>query len=116
MADEILQERGIKVLPDILANAGGVVVSYLEWIQNLQNEQWEEDQVDVILRKKMNRATEAVITEQATLHEDLDEFRQRWNEQVPDAAPLPAPSLRTAATAVAVGRARATAEERGVWP
>jgi len=116
LADEILAERNIKVLPDILANAGGVVVSYFEWIQNLQNEQWEEHQVHELLAKKMRRATEAVVTERATLCENLDEYRTRWKERVPDAPTLPAPSYRTAATAVAVGRTRATAESRGVWP
>jgi glutamate dehydrogenase/leucine dehydrogenase len=44
-ADDILFERGIPVLPDILANAGGVTVSYFEWIQNKQNEQWDEKHV-----------------------------------------------------------------------
>lgn len=115
-ADEILDERGIKLLPDILANAGGVVVSYFEWIQNLQNEQWEEQQVDDLLAKKMRRATEAVVVEHEALTENLDDFRERWSAQVPDAPILPAPTLRTAATVVAVGRTRATAESRGVWP
>ena len=115
-ADEILAEKEIKVVPDILANAGGVVVSYCEWIQNLQNEQWEEHQVDEMLRKKMRRATEAVVTERVALSESLDDYRERWHEHVPDAPLLPAPTLRTASTAVAVGRTRATAESRGVWP
>jgi glutamate dehydrogenase (NAD(P)+) len=115
-ADEILAERAITVLPDILANSGGVVVSYLEWIQNLQNEQWEEHQVDEILGKKMRRATEAVLTERVALDENLDTYRNRWQERVPSAPNLPAPTLRTAATALAVGRTRATSEARGVWP
>jgi len=115
-ADEILAERDIQLLPDILANAGGVVVSYFEWIQNLQNEQWEEDQVDQLLAKKMRKATDAVVTEYAKLTDGLDEFRERWTELVPDAPELPAPTLRTAATVVAVGRTRATAGSRGVWP
>jgi len=115
-ADQLLHERGIKVIPDILANAGGVIVSYFEWIQNLQNEQWEEEQVDKMLRKKMRRATEAVIDERARLCESLDDYRVRWAEYDPDAPPIPPPTLRTAATAVAVGRTRATAESRGVWP
>ena len=116
MADEILADRDITLLPDILANAGGVVVSYFEWIQNLQNEQWEEDRVNELLAKKMRRATDAMVTERVALCEGLDDYRERWREQVPDAPALPAPTFRTAATSVAVGRTRATAESRGVWP
>jgi len=116
MADEILADRDITLLPDILANAGGVVVSYFEWIQNLQNEQWEEDRVNELLAKKMRRATDAMVTERVALCEGLDDYRERWLEQVPDAPALPAPTFRTAATSVAVGRTRATAESRGVWP
>src|SRR5262245_47427020 len=49
-ADRILFERGIPVLPDILANSGGVCVSYFEWVQNNENEQWDEDDVNRKLR------------------------------------------------------------------
>lgn len=45
-ADEILNKKGVKVLPDILSNSGGVIVSYFEWVQNLQNFYWEEDDVN----------------------------------------------------------------------
>jgi glutamate dehydrogenase (NAD(P)+) len=55
-ADEILFDRGIMVLPDILANAGGVTVSYFEWVQDLQNNFWEEDEVNDRLKRKMVRA------------------------------------------------------------
>lgn len=58
-ADAIFEERGIRVLPDILANAGGVVVSYLEWIQNIQNVQWSRRQVDDELESRMGAAFEA---------------------------------------------------------
>jgi glutamate dehydrogenase (NAD(P)+) len=53
IADKILRQRGIVVLPDFLANAGGVVVSYFEWTQNLQQMRWEIEQVYAGLEKKM---------------------------------------------------------------
>ena len=55
-ADEILARRGITVYPDILSNAGGVVVSYFEWAQNLQSLYWEEDDVNRMLEKVMVRS------------------------------------------------------------
>jgi len=59
-ADAILNDRGIIVLPDILVNAGGVVVSYFEWAQNLQEFRWEEDQVNEKLHKIVVRAYQEV--------------------------------------------------------
>lgn len=55
-ADAILEKRGIYVMPDILANAGGVVVSYCEWVQNLQSLTWDENDVNNTLYKVMTRA------------------------------------------------------------
>ncbi len=52
-ADEILNKKGIKVLPDILSNSGGVIVSYFEWVQNLQNFYWEEDDVNAKLKRQI---------------------------------------------------------------
>ncbi|CAN6486811.1 unnamed protein product [Victoria cruziana] len=52
-ADEILSKKGVIVLPDIYANAGGVVVSYFEWVQNIQGFMWDEDKVNQELRKYM---------------------------------------------------------------
>ena len=60
VADEILGERGIHVVPDILANAGGVTVSYFEWVQNIQVFTWDEDQVNTELEKYMLPAYQAV--------------------------------------------------------
>ncbi|MBZ4331463.1 glutamate dehydrogenase [Corallococcus interemptor] len=59
-ADDILEKRGIFVVPDILASAGGVTVSYLEWVQNLQHVSWEEDRVNAELEKTMKEAYDRV--------------------------------------------------------
>lgn len=66
-ADRILNERGIMIIPDILANAGGVTVSYFEWTQNIQQFRWDEDRVNLELDKKMSRAYRTV-RETATEH------------------------------------------------
>lgn len=60
-ADGLLKGRGVTVIPDILASAGGVVVSYLEWVQNLQGEAWTEDRVNQRLSEVMNAATDGVL-------------------------------------------------------
>lgn len=59
-ADEIFKKRGIKLVPDILANAGGVVVSYFEWVQNIQELCWTEERVNEELKTIMDNAFEAV--------------------------------------------------------
>lgn len=59
-ADEILEKRGIDVIPDILANSGGVVVSHLEWVQALSGLYWEEEQVNTELERKMVNAFKEV--------------------------------------------------------
>lgn len=59
-ADEILAKRGSEVVPDILANAGGVVVSYFEWVQNIQSVSWTEDEVNKKLKDIMDAAFESV--------------------------------------------------------
>jgi len=93
-ADDILHDRGIMVLPDILANAGGVTVSYFEWVQDLQETFWEEDEINERLRRKMVRA-----------------FRETYDR----AAKLKV-NMRRGAYAVAVGRVAEATQLRGVYP
>jgi glutamate dehydrogenase/leucine dehydrogenase len=93
-ADRILEERGIVVLPDILANAGGVVVSYLEWVQGLSYLFWDEDQVNRELEKLMVAAYHRVV-------------QQADNLRLP---------LRPAAYTLAVGRVVEAFHHRGLYP
>ncbi len=115
-ADDILTSRSIRVLPDILANAGGVVVSYFEWAQNIENQQWDDAKVASELRRRMRRATERVVARRAALIDGIEMYRNRWHEMRPNYPELPLPNLRTAATAVAVQTCREAAAQRGVWP
>lgn len=116
MADRILGERETRLIPDILANAGGVVVSYFEWVQNLENSAWEEHEVHEKLRTKMHRATEQVVTKRVALAESLEWYRDRWLGARPDSEAPVDPDLRIAAYVIAIERCRQAAEQRGVWP
>jgi glutamate dehydrogenase (NAD(P)+) len=91
-ADEILERRGIKVLPDILANAGGVTVSYFEWVQNLQYYKWGLNRVRQELDHVLTRAFDTVWQEAASHH----------------------CSLRTAAYMIAIRRVKAATELAGL--
>lgn len=115
-ADDILVVRGIPVVPDILSAAGGVVVSYFEWAQNLAHEHWTEAEVQGRLRTTMFNATDAMVTTRAALLDQLDQYQDAWVNVRPDNAPLPRPTLRTAAHVVAVQRCRRATEQRGIWP
>jgi glutamate dehydrogenase (NAD(P)+) len=119
-ADRILFARGIPVVPDILANAGGVTVSYYEWVQNVKMEAWELDEIQEKLRKKMERATDAVFDKQREINGALErrvsDPHAEKASQEGGHGPLPPADLRTAAYVVALGRVAQTAAERGVWP
>ncbi len=115
-ADDILRERGITVLPDILANAGGVVVSFFEWVQNLDNQRWEDHKIHDSLRVKMERAVEQLITKRAALVQHLDSYRNAWEPAVPEGGDIPVPDLRVAAYSIALDRLRQAVQQRGVWP
>ncbi|HZY99359.1 MAG TPA: Glu/Leu/Phe/Val dehydrogenase [Candidatus Baltobacteraceae bacterium] len=93
-ADDILFERGIMVLPDILANAGGVTVSYFEWVQDLQANFWEEDEINERLKRVMTRA-----------FREAYEQSQRHNV-----------SMRKGAYCVAVNRVAEATKLRGLYP
>ncbi len=60
-ADEILNKNSVVIIPDILANSGGVAVSYFEWYQNLNNEKWSKEDVFAKLREKMEKAVDRVV-------------------------------------------------------
>ncbi|MGH3118831.1 MAG: Glu/Leu/Phe/Val family dehydrogenase [Gaiellales bacterium] len=62
VADKSLTDRGVTIVPDILANSGGVTVSYFEWVQNIQQFKWELDQVNFELKKRMTKAINQVFT------------------------------------------------------
>jgi glutamate dehydrogenase (NAD(P)+) len=93
-ADDILAERGILVVPDILANAGGVIVSYFEWVQDLQSFFWSDEEVQRRLDDIIRQAFAAVWTERDRLGCDL----------------------RTAAYSLAIERVSDATAARGIYP
>ncbi|MSO95907.1 MAG: Glu/Leu/Phe/Val dehydrogenase [Thermoleophilia bacterium] len=93
-ADEILEDRGILVLPDVLANAGGVVVSYFEWVQGLQEYFWKEYEVHAKLNDIVVRA-----------------FEETWSTRERHAT-----SMRMAAYGIAVQRVAQATTIRGLYP
>jgi len=91
-ADEVFEQRGVLVVPDILANAGGVTVSYFEWVQNLQHITWDEERVNGELQRVMKEAYEKV-------------------GQISRSRKLP---LRTSAYVLAIGRVGKATVLRGI--
>jgi glutamate dehydrogenase/leucine dehydrogenase len=115
-ADRILFGKGIPVLPDILANAGGVTVSYYEWVQNIENEQWDEEEVNAKLVRKMNKATDAVMDTQERINSSLAEIGTKREELGRGNDPLDKVDLRMAAYILAVKRVADVTLRRGIWP
>ena len=93
-ADPILNEKGVVIVPDILSNAGGVVVSYFEWVQNIQSVSWTEEEVNAKLERIMNNSFEAV-------------YNIAQEKKVP---------LRTGAYLIAVDRVVKAKKARAIWP
>jgi glutamate dehydrogenase (NAD(P)+) len=93
-ADAILEDKGVLVLPDVLANAGGVVVSYFEWVQGLQEYFWREDEVNAKLHDIVARA-----------FEETWQTRERYDT-----------SLRMASYGLAVQRVAEATTTRGLYP
>jgi glutamate dehydrogenase (NAD(P)+) len=93
-ADEILEQSGVLILPDILANAGGVIVSYFEWVQGLQEYFWREDEVNAKLNDIVTRA-----------------FNETWATYEARQT-----SMRTAAYGLAVQRVAEATITRGIYP
>jgi glutamate dehydrogenase (NAD(P)+) len=90
-ADAIVADKGVLVVPDVLANAGGVIVSYFEWVQNLQHLAWDEREVNDRLGTRMRKAFRAV--------------HQRAKQE--------GESLRVASYALAIERVAQAARDRG---
>ncbi|MEQ8785825.1 MAG: Glu/Leu/Phe/Val dehydrogenase [Pirellulaceae bacterium] len=110
-ADDILCARDIPVVPDILANAGGVTVSYFEWVQNNENEQWDLDEVNGKLKRRMEWAADAVVDRWQQLRTSCAERKAQG-----DALDGECHDMRTAALVVAIERVAKVALRRGIWP
>ena len=90
-ADRILSDNDVVVLPDILGSAGGVVVSYYEWVQNLYNQQWDEEEVLTKLQRKMKLSTTQMVEMQSTLRAELANRQAEWEDYDAEAGLLEDP-------------------------
>ena len=103
-ADDILGANGIVVLPDIVANSGGVVVSYFEWVQNLENQRWTLEKVNERLQLRMIGAVDAMVEKWRQLGEDRTAGEDKS-----------LPSLRDAALVTAISRLASVTMQRDIW-
>ena len=112
-ADKILFAKNIHVLPDILANAGGVTVSYFEWVQNIENEHWSLSDINQKLKSRMNQTVDEVVHQWKKPANSLPNNPEATQSQEPKSAGV---DLRTAALIVAIDRLAKVTLERGIWP
>lgn len=110
-ADIILQKNGVYVIPDIIANAGGVTVSYYEWVQNQANEQWDLELVNNKLKKKMDKCVDTIFKRwQAFVCGEEKGTDKETGE------PIECPDFRTVALVTAIERVAKATLMRGIWP
>ena len=93
-ADKILEEKNVFIIPDILANAGGVTVSYFEWVQNVQHLFWKEEEINARLKTIMDKAFTSVV-----------EYKEKYKVY-----------MRIAANMLGINRVAAAAKVRGLYP
>ena len=93
-ADKILEKKNVFIIPDILANAGGVTVSYFEWVQNVQHLFWKEEEINERLRTIMDVAFKSVV-----------EYKEKYNVY-----------MRIAANMLGISRVAQAAKVRGLYP
>jgi glutamate dehydrogenase (NAD(P)+) len=110
-ADTILSEKGIFVLPDILVNAGGVTVSYFEWVQNNANMQWDLETINHRLQRQMFNAVDTVVDHWQEIGLQTKSTNEKWST-----ASGTTPDLRTVALSIAIKRVSEATELRGIWP
>ena len=115
-ANKILTRNGIYVLPDILVNAGGVTASYFEWVQNIENEHWTLEEINLNLKRRMHSAVDVVVAKWHSLKERVTATGEKQaaatsGAEIPDIV-----DLHTAALVVALERLLITIDERGIWP